>query len=80
MDDVIALNKIGTNYRLCKGIYVEPAAIAYKGKQEVRDNYLKFLDQLFKDGNYVGIATHDKPLIDAAYTRIKDTKNSKRKI
>jgi proline dehydrogenase len=72
MDDIIALNKIGTNYRLCKGIYVEPAAIAYKGKQEVRDNYLKLLDQLFKDGNYVGIATHDKPLIDAAYARIKE--------
>lgn len=72
LDDVIALNKIGTNYRLCKGIYVEPAAIAYKGKQEVRDNYLKILDQLFKDGNYVGIATHDKPLIDAAYTKIKE--------
>jgi proline dehydrogenase len=72
MGDVIALNKIGTNYRLCKGIYVEPAAIAYKGKQEVRDNYLKLLDQLFKDGNYVGIATHDKPLIDAAYTKIKE--------
>jgi proline dehydrogenase len=72
MDDIIALNKIGTNYRLCKGIYVEPAAIAYKGRQEVRDNYLKLLDQLFKDGNYVGIATHDKPLIDAAYARIKE--------
>lgn len=72
LDDVISLNKIGTNYRLCKGIYVEPAAIAYKGKQEVRDNYLKILDQLFKDGNYVGIATHDKPLIDAAYTKIKE--------
>lgn len=71
-DDVIALNKIGTNYRLCKGIYVEPAAIAYKGKQEIRDNYLMILDQIFKDGNYVGIATHDKPLIDAAYTRIKE--------
>ena len=67
LDDVISLNKIGTNYRLCKGIYVEPASIAYKGKQEVRDNFLKILDQMFKDGNYVGIATHDKPLIDASY-------------
>ncbi len=78
-DDVVALNKIGTNYRLCKGIYVEPAAIAYKGKQEVRDNYLKILDQMFKDGNYVGIATHDKPLIDAAYTRIKEQNIAKDK-
>jgi proline dehydrogenase len=79
IDDVITLNKIGTNYRLCKGIYVEPAAIAYKGKQEVRDNYLKILDQMFKDGNYVGIATHDKPLIDAAYTRIKEQNIAKDK-
>ncbi len=79
LDDVISLNKIGTNYRLCKGIYVEPAAIAYKGKQEVRDNYLKLLDQMFKDGNYVGIATHDKPLIDAAYTRIREQNIAKDK-
>lgn len=79
IDDVVTLDKIGTNYRLCKGIYVEPAAIAYKGKQEVRDNYLKLLDQMFKDGNYVGIATHDKPLIDAAYTRIKEQNIAKDK-
>ena len=79
MDDVVALDKIGTNYRLCKGIYVEPAAIAYKGKQEVRDNYLKLLDQMFKDGNYVGIATHDKPLIDAAYDKIKNQQIEKNK-
>lgn len=71
-DDVVVLNKIGTNFRLCKGIYVEPESIAYKDKQTVRENYLKLLDAMFKDGNYVGIATHDKPLIDAAYKRIKD--------
>lgn len=71
-DDVVALNKLGTNYRLCKGIYVEPPSIAYKSKQEVRDNYLKLLDKMFQDGNYVGIATHDKYLIDAAYKKIKD--------
>ena len=79
IEDVVELDKIGTNYRLCKGIYVEPAAIAYKGKQEVRDNYLKLLDQMFKDGNYVGIATHDKPLIDAAYARIKEQNIAKDK-
>ncbi|MDY0083858.1 MAG: proline dehydrogenase family protein [Ignavibacteriaceae bacterium] len=71
-DDVITLNKIGTNYRLCKGIYVESASIAYKDKQEVRNNFLKLLDAMFKDGNYVGIATHDKYLIDEAYKRIKE--------
>lgn len=79
LNDVVMLDKIGTNYRLCKGIYVEPASIAYKDKQEVRDNYLKILDQMFKDGNYVGIATHDKYLIDGAYKKIKEQNISKEK-
>lgn len=71
-DDVQSLNKIGTNYRLCKGIYVEPAEIAYKGKQEVRDNYLKVLESILKAGNYIGIATHDEYLIQAAKKMVKD--------
>ncbi|MGQ9798034.1 MAG: proline dehydrogenase family protein [Ignavibacterium sp.] len=71
-DDVVVLNKLGTNYRLCKGIYVEPPSIAIKDKQAIRENYLKILRQMFIDGNYVGIATHDKYLIDEAYRMIKE--------
>lgn len=70
-DDVVELNKMGTNYRLCKGIYIEPVAIAYKEKQEVRDNYMKILERMLTDGNYVGIATHDKYLIDASKEMLK---------
>jgi len=70
--DVVNLNKLGANYRLCKGIYVEPAGIAYKDKQEVRDNYLKILKEMLTSGNYVGIATHDTYLIDSAYKLIKE--------
>ncbi len=70
-DDVVVLNKLGTNYRLCKGIYVEPASIAIKDRQAIRENYLKILKQMFIDGNYVGIATHDKYLIDEAYKMIR---------
>ncbi len=58
------------NFRLCKGIYIEPEPIAYKGYQEVRDNYLLLLEFMFKHGIYVGIATHDKYLIDQAYVLI----------
>lgn len=71
-DDAVVLNKLGTNYRLCKGIYVEPPAIAYKDKQVIRDNYLKVLETILKAGNYVGIATHDEYLIEAAQKLIKD--------
>src|SRR5664280_2665510 len=56
-DDVMVLNKLGTNYRLCKGIYIEPALIAYKDKEVVRQNYISDLELMLKSGNYVGIAT-----------------------
>ncbi|MBN2668703.1 MAG: proline dehydrogenase family protein [Bacteroidales bacterium] len=59
------------NYRLCKGIYVEPKEIAFKKYEEVNQHYLEDLELLFKNNVYVGIATHDKPLIDGAYDLIK---------
>lgn len=71
-NDVVELNKINTNYRLCKGIYIEPAEIAYKDRQKVRDNYLKLLKEMFDAGTYVGIATHDEYLINEAYKLIKE--------
>ena len=70
-DDVIELNKIETNYRLCKGIYIEPVNISYRDKQMIRDHYLKILEAILKNGNYVGIATHDEYLIEKAYQMIK---------
>ncbi len=71
-NDTVILNKLGTNYRICKGIYVEPASLTYKDKQMIRDNFLKMLECMFKNGNYVGIATHDEYLIDNAYRLIKE--------
>jgi len=78
-DDVVILNKLNTNYRLCKGIYVEPATIAYKDKQAIRDNFVKALEKMLTSGNYVGIATHDEYLINEAYRLIKELKISKDK-
>lgn len=72
LNDVKSLNSIGTNYRLCKGIYIEPEEISYKDYQKVRDNYLEILKQMFTDGNYVGIATHDDYLVENAYKMIKE--------
>jgi len=70
-DDVVELNKIGTNYRLCKGIYIEPVAISYRDKQKIRDHYMQILETMLKNGNYVGIATHDEYLINESYKLIK---------
>ncbi|MCE1189861.1 MAG: proline dehydrogenase family protein [Ignavibacteria bacterium] len=72
MDDIALMNAQGGHYRLCKGIYIEPEKIAFRGKQEVRDNYMALLHRILKDGRYVGIATHDSYLIDAAKKMLSD--------
>jgi proline dehydrogenase len=48
--------------RLCKGIYVEPRRIAWKGYETVRANYAAALEKLLAKGIYTGIATHDEYL------------------
>lgn len=55
------------NFRLCKGIYIEPEAISFKKYEEINQHYLEDLEFCFKNKMYVGIATHDKPLIEGAY-------------
>lgn len=59
------------NYRLCKGIYVEPEAIAYKKYEEINQHFLEDLEFMLANKIYVGIATHDKPLIEGAYNLLK---------
>lgn len=66
--------EIPLNFRLCKGIYVEPAAIAYKQYEEINSHYLEDLDYIFSSGYYPGIATHDKPLVEGAYKLIEKYK------
>ncbi len=65
------------NFRLCKGIYVEPAEIAYKKPHEINEHYLEDLDYMFSKGMYPGIATHDKKLIEGAYQLIDKYKVDK---
>ena len=72
MDDVIRLMAKGpANFRLCKGIYVEPEEIAYKGREEIRKNYMALLDRMLAGGAYVGIATHDEVLLNRSEELIK---------
>ena len=57
---------IPLNYRLCKGIYAEPARIAYQRHDEVNAHFLKALEFMFQNGVYAGIATHDRALVEGA--------------
>ncbi len=67
------------NYRLCKGIYVEPAEIAYKKYDEVNKHFLEDIEFCLKNVIYPGIATHDKLVVDGAYKLIEELKVPKEK-
>ncbi len=79
LDDIKGLEDLNgetnqINYRLCKGIYVEPAEIAYKKYSEINDHFLIDLEYLFAKKMYPGIATHDKKLVEGAYALIEKYK------
>ena len=74
VDDVRGLLKGKANFRLCKGIYKEPKEIAFQARAEVQQNYVGLLEMMLKGKAYVGIATHDSVLVDAAERLIREFK------
>jgi proline dehydrogenase len=68
--DAAALADLRPNVRLCKGIYVEPPAIAFQGRDEVRESFVTVLDALLGAGCYVGVATHDEWLLERTLERV----------
>jgi len=78
-DDVRRLVKIGASFRICKGIYIEPEEIAFKGKDEIRENYLKLVRIALENGSYVGMATHDDHLVHKCEKIVKELKLDKDK-
>ena len=70
-NDIEKLSKKQINFRLCKGIYNEDAGIAYKSYGEINSNYLKIAEMAFKNGCYVGLATHDLHLTQNLYDLIE---------
>jgi proline dehydrogenase len=70
--DVSVLGDAQTNFRLCKGIYREPSEVALQGKEEVRQNFSALLRKMFEKNCYVGIATHDTVLVDAAERMVSE--------
>ena len=70
MHDIDSLSPLRPNVRLCKGIYVEPASVAFQDDETVRRSFVSCLDALLDIGSYVGVATHDEELIRHALQRL----------
>jgi proline dehydrogenase len=71
LDDVRKLAAHQANVRVCKGIYVEPRAIAYKDPEIINRNFELLVEELLEAGSYVGIATHDERLVWSAFEIIE---------
>jgi proline dehydrogenase len=70
LDDVAALADLRPNVRLCKGIYVEPPAVAYQGHGEIRESFVRVLGALLEAGCYAAVATHDEWLLERTLERV----------
>lgn len=55
----------GARIRLCKGAYDEPAAVAYRDRDDVNDSYLRCLQVLMAGSGYPMVASHDPEIIGA---------------
>ncbi len=74
--DILNLNNLSKdnlpiNFRICKGIYNESPDIAYKKYDDINNHFIKDLDLILKEKIYVGIATHDKNLVNQALELLK---------
>ncbi len=53
----------GWSVRICKGIYVEPPAIAFRPPDLIRRNYAFVTDRMLQARVPTGIATHDETMV-----------------
>jgi proline dehydrogenase len=79
LDDLKSLadlndEKYPLSFRLCKGIYIEPETIAYKKYEEINQHFLEDLEFMLANRIHVGIATHDKPLVEGSYRLLEKYK------
>jgi len=69
LTDIAELRDLRPSVRLCKGIYVEPGAIAFSDADVIRRSFVSCLDTLLDGGSRVAIATHDEQLIGESLVR-----------
>ncbi|MGH3009229.1 MAG: proline dehydrogenase family protein [Gaiellaceae bacterium] len=70
LGDIASLAELRPSVRLCKGIYLEPGAIAFTDFEAVRASFVNCLDALLGASCYLGVATHDEWLVGESLLRI----------
>lgn len=65
--------------RIVKGAYKESEEVAYQGKEEIDNNYLRLIEWNLLNGKYTSIATHDHRIIEQVKQFVKENNISKEK-
>jgi proline dehydrogenase len=74
-DDINSVcEKLGgaADFRICKGVYLEPEDIALTGYQQIVDALNSHITQMLDAGAYVGIASHDMPVIEHTIAELNE--------
>ena len=72
LDDLHALAELKPDVRLCKGIYVEPVAVAFQDHAAVRAAYVRALEVLLAAGSRLALATHDEWLLGESLRSVRE--------
>jgi proline dehydrogenase len=70
LSDIEDLRDLRPSVRLCKGIYVEPASVAFQEFDVIRRSFVSCLDALLEAGCRVAVATHDEWLLERTLERV----------
>ncbi|NCG42372.1 MAG: proline dehydrogenase [Euryarchaeota archaeon] len=74
LDDIKQLEKsLGSSadYRICKGIYLEPESISHTGYSQIVTATNSCIDAMLDAGAYTSIASHDIPVVEHALQSLK---------
>ncbi len=68
-DDISSMSKLlgaKSDFRICKGIYLEPPEISHTRYLDIVDSTNRAIDLMLDSGSYTAIASHDIPVIEHA--------------
>ena len=65
-EDILALQDLKPNVRLCIGIYREPEGVALQEKDSMKRHLLELLETMWRNGQHVAVATHEEWVVRKA--------------
>jgi len=63
-----------SDFRICKGIYLEPNEISHTGYQDIVNATNDCIDLMLESGSYTAIASHDYPIINHSLKKLENMK------